>query len=138
VDGDALDIDTSGRYILTAGANSDGPRIEMWDIRTQTIVFQSTDAIEGTTPTCVGFSKGSMNKYIHVCGTTANNAYVYRTPSTDPTADPGDMLDASPLEQVALISEVQMSFRCLGCANRSNVVAYGNNDGKVSIVDYSL
>jgi WD40 repeat protein len=134
VSGDALDIDASGRYILTAGANMDGPRIDIWDLRTQTAVYQSLDTVTGTTPTCVSFSNAS--KYIHVGGTTANSAFVYRSPHMNGPA--GQMLGDGPLQQVASISEVLLSFRCLGCASRSNTVAYGNNDGLVSIVDYSF
>jgi WD40 repeat protein len=138
VEGDALDMDASGRYILTAGANNEGPRIDIWDIRTQTAVYQSRDIMKGTIPTCVGFSKGSVSKYIHVGGTTANLASVFRAPSFAASTPIGQMLDDAPLDQIARISEVNASFRCLGCANRSNTVAYGNNDGLVSIVDYSL
>merc|ERR1719454_1678329 len=46
VDGDALDIDASGRYILTAGSNNAGPRIDLWDMRTQTAVYSSTDGVQ--------------------------------------------------------------------------------------------
>jgi WD40 repeat protein len=134
VTGDALDIDASGRYILTAGANMDGPRIDIWDMRTQTAVYRSMDTITGTTPTCVGFSSGS--KYIHVGGSSANRAFVYRAPHMSCPA--GQLLGDGPLPQMASISDVLLSFRCLGCASRSNTVAYGNNDGLVSIVDYSF
>jgi WD40 repeat protein len=139
VDGDALDIDASGRYILTAGSNNAGPRIDLWDLRaTQTAVYSTTEGVRGTIPTCVSFSKGTSSKYIHVGGTTENLAYVYRAPTMAPTTPVGQTLSESPLQQIARISEVYLSFRCLGCANRSNAVAYGNNDGLVSIVDYQL
>ena len=114
----------------------DGPRIDIWDMRTQTAVYQSLDTVTGTTPTCVSFSNAS--KYIHVGGTTANSAFVYRSPHMSPSTPVGQMLGDGPLQQVASISDVLLSFRCLGCASRSNTVAYGNNDGLVSIVDYSF
>jgi WD40 repeat protein len=138
VDGDALDIDASGRYILTAGANSSGSRIDVWDMRNQSTVYHTMDAVQGTTPTCASFSKGTASKHIHAGGTTENLAFVYRSPTTGTSTPVGQALDAAPLQQVARISEVQSSFRCLGCASRSNTVAYGNNDGLVTIVDYQL
>merc|ERR1719359_1979116 len=45
VDGDSLDMDASGRYILTAGANSSGPRIDIWELRTMTTVYQSLESV---------------------------------------------------------------------------------------------
>jgi WD40 repeat protein len=139
VDGDSLDIDSSGRYILTAGSNHEGSRIDIWDMRNYSIVYQSMDAMQGSIPTCVGFSKGgTQSKYIHVGGTSANVANVFRSPAMAAGTPTGQMLDPSPLQRVAQISQVDMSFRCLGCAHRSNTVAYGNNDGLVSIVDYRI
>jgi WD40 repeat protein len=138
VDGDALDIDSSGRYILTAGADNAGPRMDVWDMRNCGAVYQSLDTITGTTPTCVGFSRGQVSKYIHLAGTTENRAYVYKSPTTAGTTPVGQMLDSAPLSRIAGISEVGLSFRCLGVASRTNTVAYGNNDGLVSIVDYSF
>ena len=120
----------------------DGPRIDIWDMRTQTAVYQSLDTVTGTTPTCVSFSNAS--KYIHVgykstrASTYTNSAFVYRSPHMSPSTPVGQMLGDGPLQQVASVSEVLLSFRCLGCASRSNTVAYGNNDGLVSIVDYSF
>jgi WD40 repeat protein len=138
VDGDALDIDQSGRYILTAGANHEGARIDIWDIRNCQKVLESRDAITGSTPTCVSFSKGTQSKYIHVGGTTAHCASVYRAPPMAGSTPTGQLLDQSPMKKVAHVSNIDMSFRCLGCAHRSNTVAYGNNDGLVTIVDYAL
>jgi len=138
VDGDALDFDASGRYILTAGANHEGPRIDIWDIRNCGKVYESRDSFQGSTPTCVGFSKGTASKYIHVAGTTAHVAGVYRAPAMAGSTPTGQILSDVALPKIAHITGIDMSFRCLGCAHRSNTVAYGNNDGMVTVVDYVI
>jgi hypothetical protein len=137
VEGDGLDVDNTGRYVLTAGQDGSGAHLDIWDVRSLNCVYQTGhESMPNVGPTCAGFSKDVHNKHIHLGGECDSRAYVLRSPVPGGTTPAGTQLNQSPLEVVASLSGSGTAFRCLESARRSSSVAYGTMDGKVTIVDY--
>jgi WD40 repeat protein len=146
VEGDSLDIERSGRYLLTAGSDREGSHVEIWDVRACARVYW-TDKLNGP-PNCAGFSRDPQNSYIIVAG--QSDARIFNSPimprseeellsqstaETELEEPEAMMLDAGPLTLVAGLDNICASFRCLDCSKTTPTIAYGSTDGSVMIVD---
>jgi hypothetical protein len=80
----------------------------------------------------VGWSKdGKPGTHIHVAGAGEMAAYVVNTPDTLE----GDFTHA-PCNMWGSYSGLPASIRCLESAMRHPMVAYGANDGVVTVMNY--